>query len=127
MTMTWMRKRSVSKTIAEAADAGLQQRDQRLLGQLLEAGARLGQSRSVSYYLYLPTAEAARAAAAEAIAARFDAHARPPLSEYPDQFPVIAVLHDCHLTVEVIRANSNFFGQLAHRYGGDYDGWQATA
>lgn len=116
----------MAKTLAEAAEAGLQQRDQRLLGQFLATGARLGPPRSVSYYLYLPTEPTARLAANDARHANFETQVRPPLSEYPDQWPVIATMADCAFSIDIIKANSAFFDSIVARYQGAYDGWQAV-
>jgi hypothetical protein len=105
---------------------GIKYKDLMVLGQLQQHGADLTQPRHVIYFCYAPSADVARAMGDEARTRGFDIEVGEPLPGYPDDWPV-----RCETTTvlrpEVVRDNTDFFEDLAARYGGEYDGWEAAA
>lgn len=127
MKLTIGRRRRTEQILQEAERIGMTQRDRYLLGLLLNAGGELGDCRAMHYYLYLPDQDKARLAAADARRSQFQTELRMPLSEYPDDWPIIATRERCVIDLEVIRCNSAFFAATAEKYGGTYDGWQCQS
>jgi hypothetical protein len=105
---------------------GLKYKDLALLGQLQQSGADLRQPRHVIYFCYAPNREVAQAMGVEARAAGFDVDRGEPLPDYPDDWPV-----RCEATLalmaDVVRANTDFFEELAARHAAEFDGWEAAA
>lgn len=107
-------------------ELGLKYKDLAVLGQLMEAGADLDNPRHVLHYLYFPDQADALAAAEEAQAEGWQADAREPLPEYPDQWSVVCERDEAVLTADFVRESTDFFESLAARNQGEYDGWEAS-
>ena len=97
-----------------------------MLDQLRKAGADLEQPRHALYYLYFASRGAADAAAQEAREQSFRAGVGDPLPGYPGQWPLTCEQEGVVLDVATVRGNGDYFELLATRYGGEYDGWEAS-
>jgi Regulator of ribonuclease activity B len=103
---------------------GLKFKDLAVLGQLIQAGADLAESRHIVFYSYAPSAEVGRSMRLEAEARGFDCDVREPLPQFPGQWAVVCETHAV-ASPEFVRDASDFFEDLAERHGGEYDGWEA--
>jgi hypothetical protein len=111
---------------ARSEETGLKYKDLLVLGQMLQGGADLTQPRHALYFLYFDTREAAATAAARATAAGYEAEAREPISERPDEWCVVAERHDVVLDPPSVNAADDLFQGLADELGGQFDGWEAA-
>jgi Regulator of ribonuclease activity B len=104
---------------------GLKFKDLAVLGQLMEAGADLSQSRHVVYYAYAPSAEIGQAMRREAESNGFTAEVREPLPDFPGRWAVVSET-DAVVSPDFVRGADDFFEDLAQRHGAEYDGWEAS-
>ena len=111
---------------ARSPQLGVKFKDLAVLQQLINAGARLPEPRHVLHYLYVDSLESAHAAAAEATSAGYTTEVREPFPEYPDQWLVRCERHGVVVDPATVRDTTDFFEELGSRYGGDYDGWEAS-
>jgi hypothetical protein len=51
---------------------------------------------------------------------------REPLPDYPDQWCLVAERHGVVVDVMTVWDHGDFFGGLAERHAGEYDGWEAS-
>jgi regulator of RNase E activity RraB len=100
--------------------------DQGVLLALVGAGADLTQPRHVLHYLYVGSEEHRRAAAEEARALGWEVDEPDPLPEYPDSWLVLAQRQGVVLTPDEVVSARRAFSDLAGRYEGEYDGWEAS-
>jgi hypothetical protein len=106
-------------------ELGLKFKDLAVLGQLIDAGADLTQSRHIVYYSYAPSSEVGQAMAVEAEQKGFGAGVREPLPEFPCQWAVICEINAV-ASPDFVREADDFFEALAGRHGAEYDGWEAS-
>jgi hypothetical protein len=106
-------------------ELGLKFKDLAVLGQLIEAGATLVEPRHIVFYSYARDEASAQEMARQAGARGFESQVREPLPGYPNQWSVVCETHDV-ASPEFIRDASDFFEDLAERYGAEYDGWEAS-
>lgn len=111
---------------ARSPKLGLNNKDLILLNQLLEHGADLGQPRHARYFSYFPTRHAAEQAAARAVEGGFQAQVSEPVAEYPNDCLVLCEIHGVVLDPATVIAHRDLFESIAHRHGGEYDGWEAS-
>jgi regulator of RNase E activity RraB len=98
--------------------------DRQVLAQLRRAGADLTKPTEINFYLYFKDREAADSAAAHVSAGPLIATVRPPLS---DGKPWLCDVTDQMVPDETaIHSQAVRFLELAQRYGGEYDGWEAA-
>ena len=105
-------------------DTGVQEKDLLVMTQLTEHGADLTQPREVTFWLYAPDTEVAKATASDAESEGFEAEIREPL---PDDPQLWAVVCSARAVVDPIFVSGvvEFFEGLAARHGAEYDGWEA--
>jgi len=120
--MNWFRKRR-QDPLAGYSDPD--RRDSAVLRVLVSGGADLTKPREVTHFLYFPE-HAAGAACANAVAEHgWDIEVRDTSPERPE-FLVLAE-RDAHiLTPEAVRDARQAFEAAAARFGGVYDGWEAS-
>ncbi|MBX9245972.1 ribonuclease E inhibitor RraB [Actinotalea ferrariae] len=106
---------------------GLKYKDLMLLDAIQKQGGDLLAPRHVLHYLYFASSGAAARARDELVAAGWHAQARDPLSEYPDQWGVVAEQHDVVLEPDFVRTATDLMEAVAARGDGEYDGWEASA
>ncbi len=80
----------------------------------------------VLYYLYFSSSGVASSAADDARARAFEVTVKEPLPQYPGQWSLTCERRDVVLDTDTIRGNSDYFDDLAARFGGEYDGWEAS-
>jgi hypothetical protein len=103
-------------------------KDLLVLDQLRQAGADLTVPRHVLHYLYFAEGFAAEAAAAQAAAHGFEtATTEPEPAAGVEAWSVRCERHDHTLSMDDVRDTTDFFEDLAARFGGSYDGWEASA
>jgi hypothetical protein len=105
---------------------GLRFKDIAVLASLVDAGADLEVPRHVLYYLYFTSEALARQAAIDAATDAFTAEVREPLENFPDQWLVLAE-RQAVTTIDFVRWADDKFQAIADTYGGEYDGWEASA
>jgi hypothetical protein len=103
--------------------------DRLIVDELRKAGADLSQPRDVRHYFYFPSARSAESAAEEL--SRDGFRVEPPLQtgasgESANPWKVLATTQSV-VSVERVRWTSIFCRELAYRFGGEYDGWEAAA
>jgi hypothetical protein len=106
---------------------GVKYKDLLVLGQLLDAGAQITQPRHVLHYIYVSDATTAAAAADDVRRYGFQGTVKEPPPEHGDHWLVLCERHDAVLDLEFVRTCGDWFDALAERYGGEYDGWEASA
>ena len=104
---------------------GIRYKDLAVLGQLMQNGADLSQSRHVVYYSYAPSEAVAQEMARAAQANGFTAATREPRPELPGQWGVICETHAV-TSPDFVRSSDDFFQGLADRHDAEYDGWEAS-
>jgi len=105
------------------ADAG----DRMVIDRLRQAGADLSRPREVIHYLYLPTQEAATAAADRLRNAGYTTEVRPAAGPPgPNPWLALATIEQV-VDSENIGAARALFTALAGDANGEYDGWEAAA
>lgn len=99
--------------------------DLAVLEALRGRGADLSRPREATYYLYAPDEPVARALANVAAGRGFATEVREPAEDDDGSWSVV-----CETTAvfdaDAVRANADFFDDLAQRYDAEYDGWEAT-
>ena len=111
---------------ARSPVTGLKYKDIALLGQMMQSGADLTKPRHVLYYLYFDREVAARSAADETTKAGFDSTVSEPLPGYPGQWRLRCERRDAVLDIEFVRGSDDLFEGVASRFGGEFDGWEAS-
>jgi regulator of RNase E activity RraB len=99
--------------------------DREVLEGIVSRGADLSEPRDVRHYVYLKSEEQRRAAAEEARNAGWVVEEREPLPAYPNDWLVLASRNAVLSPVEVATSRSAF-DELATKFGGEYDGWEAA-
>ena len=112
---------------ARSEQTGLKYKDLALLGQLLQQGADLNQTRHALYYLYFASKEVAEGGAVDGRAAGYTCEVREPLPTNPDQWSLVCERPDALLNIEGVNAADDLFQGIADRLGGEFDGWEAAA
>lgn len=104
---------------------GVKYKDLAVMEALLRHGADLAERREVVYYCYAPSRGRAEAIAEAARSRGFRVEVGDPSPDQPGTWAVL-----CRVTGVVspdfVRANGDFFEELATREGAEYDGWQAA-
>lgn len=111
---------------ARSPKTGIKYKDLDVVGLLVKQGADLTQPRHVLYYLYFSSSGVASSAADDARARAFEVTVKEPLPQYPGQWSLTCERRDVVLDTDTIRGNSDYFDDLAARFGGEYDGWEAS-
>lgn len=106
---------------------GLKMKDLQLLGALQAHGADLSAPRHVLHYLYFRSGETAESACAEVAGAGWHVQVRKPLPEFSDQWLVLAEQPHAVLDPAFVRESTDLMESVAARYGGEHDGWEASA
>jgi len=106
------------------------QNDERVLAKLRANGSDLTKPTDVVFYLYVPALRDAKMAAATLKRAGYSVEVQPPLGRLADgtydaSFSVVAHLQEIP-SLANLRKNRTAYKALAHRYHGDYDGWEAA-
>ena len=109
-----------------APQTGVKYKDVLVLNQLRLAGADLATPRHVLYYLYFNDRVTAERAASGATASAFATRVREPIPEDPDNWGVVCERKSYVLSMDIVRDNTDYFEALAARFGGIYDGWEAS-
>jgi hypothetical protein len=107
-------------------ETGLKYKDLLVLGQLMQAGAKITEPRHAVYYLYFGSPDAADAVARAARERSFTAEVREPLPQYPGQWSVVCDKHGVVLDPATVCDHDDFFESLALAHGGEFDGWEAS-
>jgi hypothetical protein len=110
-----------------APQTGVKYKDLLVLGQLRKAGANLTAPRHVLYYLYFNDRATADLASSAATASGFAVRIREPIPEDPNKWGVVCERKSYVLSMDIVRDNTDYFEELATRFGGIYDGWEASA
>lgn len=127
--MALFRKKPKSDAVdpeARSPKIGIKYKDLDVVSQLVELGADLTQPRHVLYYLYLPSAESAANAADDARSHSFEVAVEDPLPQYPGVWSLTCERRGVVLDTDTIRGNGDYFDGLAAKFGGEYDGWEAS-
>ncbi len=104
--------------------------DQDIIAQLKRNGSDVTKPTDVVHYLYIPARRDAEEASRRSVAAGYRAAVGEPLGKLPNgtvekRYSVVA-----HKTMVPslgnVRRARTFFESLAHRFGGEYDGWEAA-
>jgi regulator of ribonuclease activity B len=109
-----------------APQTGVKYKDLLVLNQLRQAGADLTAPRHVLYYLYFNDRAKAESAASAATASAFAARVREPIPKDPDKWGVVCERKSYVLSMDIVRDNTDYFEALAAKFGGVYDGWEAS-
>ena len=110
-----------------APQTGVKYKDILVLMQLTQAGANLTAPRHVLYYLYFNDRASAETVASAATASAFATTVREPIPENPGNWGVVCERQSYVLSMDLVRDNTDYFESLAARFGGVYDGWEASA
>jgi hypothetical protein len=105
---------------------GLKWKDVQVLGELIRHGADLSRPRHVTYYLYFPGRDIAASALTEAAQPWLIGEVRQPPDGHPDIWGLILQGHAIVLSPDWVRRIDDQLQALADRFGGDYDGWEAS-
>ena len=102
--------------------------DLMVLAELERNGADLTEPRDLVHYLYVPSQAAANEAAAELRSLGYTAKPQRGAGSQPgDANPWLVLANiDAVVDEERIRWERARFDELAAKYGGDYDGWEAA-
>ena len=117
------RRNSRPDPVAPSPAIGSLEADRETLRALRESGADLTRATEVRYYLYFPTEEAARAAAARASTPELRATVR---RAADDSAWLCLVEGEMVPTEGAIHAASARLQAVAATHGGEYDGWEAA-
>jgi rhodanese-related sulfurtransferase len=101
--------------------------DDLVLEQLRELGADLTKPRDARFYLYARTEEDARAAADELRAEGYTIVTEPSATPGGEHPWLTLASRDMVVDSDTIAEARRLFGDLAQRYSGEYDGWEAAA
>jgi len=107
-------------------ELGLKWKDVQVLGELIKHGADLARPRRVTYYLYFPGRDTAASALIETAQTGLTGEVRDPPDGRPDSWGLILQGHAIVLSPDWVRRIDDQLQALADRFGGDYDGWEAS-
>jgi regulator of RNase E activity RraB len=114
------------RTIPNDPDIG----DAAVISELKKAGSDLTREASVIHYLYLPSQEAAHEAAAALCRRGFTTAISEPENAAANTEPGggwgVLALEKAIPSALHLRTVRRIFTALAEKYGGDYDGWEAS-
>ena len=110
--------------LSEQSDFDIDPSALQVFDALRAHGADLEKVTEVLFYLYLPSEYEAKAAASVLMDNGFQPEVREPLPEY-DNWLCLATKHMV-LTNETITGARELLEELAARYNGDFDGWEAA-
>ena len=100
------------------------------IAQLKNSGSDLTKPADVVHYLYIPSLNDALGAARRSAAAGYRTTIQSPLGALPNGTIEKRFSMKAHKTMVPSLANVRraraFFESLAHRYRGEYDGWEAA-
>lgn len=100
--------------------------DRITLSALLAHGADLSAPRHVLHYLYVDSRERQAEAGALIASSGWEVTEPEPLPDYPAQWLVRAEREGAVLTPELVSGSRRLFEDLADRFEGEYDGWEAS-
>jgi len=103
--------------------------DRFIVQQLRAQGADMDRRREVNHYLYLPSAEASRAAAEALRQQGYSVQEQPAANadqKPPNPFLVLAT-SETVLNPFAVQQFRELFERLASTHAGEYDGWEAAA
>jgi len=111
---------------ARSPATGLKYKDLQLLGAIKDNGCNLAAARHVLHFNYMPSEQAAEAAADACRSQGWEASVREPLPDCAGQWAVIAEKQRAVLSLAFVRdATDDFFEALAANHEGEHDGWEA--
>ena len=119
--MNWFRKAKRDDPLAGYSDVDA--RDRAVLSALVSNGADLGRPREVLHYLYFPEESTAGECSKE-LTDRWTVDVRP-AAEGPEWL-VLATRAGLVLTPQEVQSARNTFEAVTARFGGTYDGWEAS-
>ncbi len=121
--MAWRKLLGMQKALRDPATGDLL-----VLAELQKAGADLTQARDLVHYLYLPSEDVAETAAAELHALGYTAEVKPAAGAKAGDANPWLVLANVEAVVDRdrVRWERARFDELAAKYAGDYDGWEAA-
>lgn len=108
-----------------SAVTGLKYKDLQLLDAIRDNGADLNAPRHVLHFLYFPSEAAAQKASEACQGQGWVAEVREPLPEYPGHWTVVTEQASAVLSLDFVRASTDFFEEVAALYDGEHDGWEA--
>ena len=111
---------------ARSPKTGIKYKDLEVVSVLVKHGADLKQPRHVLYYLYFPGEEQASNAAADARSHSFEVTVNDAFSQHSGHWSLTCERRGVVLDTDAIRAHGDYFDGLAAKFGGDYDGWEAS-
>jgi rhodanese-related sulfurtransferase len=101
--------------------------DDLVLDQLRKLGTDLTKPRDARFYLYVRTEGDARAAADELRAEGYATVVEPSATPRGEHPWLALASRDMVVDADTIAEARRLFGDLAERYSGEYDGWEAAA
>jgi regulator of ribonuclease activity B len=111
---------------ARSPKTGLKYKDIALLGQLMKQGADLTKPRHALYFLYFASPDAAASGADDAQGEGYSCSVGDPLPATPGQWSLVCERHDTVLDLAAVRRSDDLFQGIADRFGGEFDGWEAS-
>ena len=121
---------TVLKTLPGASDQADQSGDQAVLEKLRAAGSDLSKPTDIVFYLYIPAHSDALACVRKLDKIGFRSEADTPLGKLDDGITENRWSVISHITavptLKTVHRAAMIMTQLAHRYGGEYDGWEAA-
>jgi regulator of RNase E activity RraB len=109
-----------------AAFAAVSDADRAVLEQLVANGADLSTPRNVRHCLYLHSAQVQADAAAAIVSHGWLVERRQPLPTHPNDWLILTEYRNIILDAEAVSAARATFEEIARRFGGEYDGWDAS-
>jgi len=95
-----------------------------ILEQLQQMGSNIKQTHEFTFWLYFPEEDLAKLAGAKAEKAGFQVDISPPLEDFKDA-QWLCLLYCPHIPdEELLDGISDFCYELAHEFGGKFDGWE---
>jgi hypothetical protein len=104
---------------------GVKYKDLVVMGQLMDAGADLSESRHLVFYSYASSDAVSQEMQREAESRGFETEVREPLPEFPGRWAVVSETNAV-ASPDFVRDAVDFFEGLAQRHGAEYDGWEAS-
>jgi hypothetical protein len=104
---------------------GVKYKDLVVMGQLMDAGADLSESRHLVFYSYASSDAVGQEMQREAESRGFETEVREPLPEFPGRWAVVSETNAV-ASPDFVRDAVDFFEGLAQRHGAEYDGWEAS-
>jgi Regulator of ribonuclease activity B len=101
-----------------------------VLRELRKRGSNLSKATDIVFFLYIPSLRDARSSVQELDRDGLSAQYEQPLGRLSDgsfekRYSVVAHARATP-TIEHLRSYRSIFKNLARRFGGDYDGWEAA-